>query len=119
MTLEFIMSIWEEHGESLLNIVTTIWDGIKDAIDAVISFIQEIVENILGKVSEFWEDHGEFITKVTKKVWDTIKQVVKLSLDVIREYISLVLNAIKNVFEVVWPVIDRKSTRLNSSHVAI
>src|SRR5690625_6753627 len=99
------MSIWEEYGESLLNIVTTIWDGIKDAIDAVISFIQEIVENILGKVSEFWEDHGEFITKVTKKVWDTIKQVVKLSLDVIREYISVVLNAIKSIFDVVWAVI--------------
>src|SRR5690625_1852134 len=106
MALEFIMSIWEEHGESLLNIVTTIWDGIKDAIDAVISFIQEIVENILGKVSEFWEEHGEFITKVTEKVWDTIKQVVKLSLDVIREYISVVLNAIKSIFEVVWPVIS-------------
>lgn len=106
MALEFIMSIWEEHGESLLNIVTTIWDGIKDAIDAVISFIQEIIENILGKVSEFWEEHGEFITKVTEKVWDTIKQVVKLSLDVIREYISVVLNAIKSIFEVVWPVIS-------------
>lgn len=104
--LEFIMALWETHGESIIETASIIWQTISDVIGEIVSFIREIVEKVLAEIDAFWTEHGEFIIKTASEAWEGIKIIVSTVSGVIKEIIDGVLGVIKGIFEVVWSIIS-------------
>lgn len=61
-----LKEFWEENGETIKSITSTVWDGIKLAIETALEIIQGIFKVFTGIIEGDWE-----------KFWDGIVQIVK------------------------------------------
>lgn len=104
--LEFINNLWEEYGETLIEVATNIWDTIMSVIDNVITFISDLIEKVLGHITDFWDDHGDLAMEIIRVTWQTIKDTIMIGVNFIKNIIKAGMKIIQGIFEVVWPIIS-------------
>lgn len=94
-----------KNNEDFREGVQKVWQQIQDYFSKAMAFIGGIVKkvltevqtlfsDVLGKISAFWQENG-----------DTIMAIVGFFMENIKANIEMVMGIIKGIFEAVWPVI--------------
>lgn len=109
--------IWAyQEFEWFRDVVTSVWETIKEATVIAFEFIQEIITTVLtaivefvqeiwGTLVDFWAEHGEMILEATQIVWDKISAVITVVMDVILTIIQTTWSVIQDVVILAWDVI--------------
>src|SRR5690625_2853882 len=132
-----LISWLQEWFTSNNDTVNGIWEVIQTVFTTILEFLQETWDLI----KQLWDDYGQDILGTVKSVfnsiWETVEIVFNAIWEIITGIMDMVIPFIKETLETlsefwdengqkimavvdgVFKFIDRKSTRLNSSHVAI
>lgn len=103
---------WDEIKAKVVEVATAIWEKVKEMVDKVVGFfenmkakIEEKVENIKQSVSEKFEaiktgiqEKVEAAKEVVSTVFEAIKNSIKEKIEFAKNIISNVLAAIKGIF---------------------
>ena len=98
---KFLVAIkawWDEHGESVIQAATKMWDIIKGKIDTTVEFIKGTVETFLRGLQIFWDRHGQDIMNTVTILWMQIKIIIDKGLVVIKALFGV----FKAAFEGDW-----------------
>lgn len=104
--LEFIMNLWETHGESIMSKVAEVFDWIGEKVMLGVSWL-----------IEFWQEHGESIvsgvTSTFTRIWGVISGILEIVMEVVSSALSWISgfwqqhgDTIMSATEIAWGVIS-------------
>lgn len=59
------------------------WGGIQDKVQAVITFIRNIISTALNWIQSFWDQHGATIMAIVQGIWDTVSAIFQWFVDLV------------------------------------
>lgn len=68
---------WEEHSESILTIINSLWDTIAGVINATLEIIRGLLDVFIGLFTGDWERFGNGIKTIWSGMWNGIKSIVE------------------------------------------
>lgn len=86
--LETIRGWWDEHGQSVMTIVTVMTDTVEQLFDSGVAFVQDVVTTGLDLIQSFWDDHGTTVQTVIENTWDSIQSAFEAGVTIISDLID-------------------------------
>lgn len=100
--LEFIKQFWTDHGESIMEIVSLMWELIQELFILGAEWIKGVVSRALEWISTFWSNHGETIMNIAGIAWELIGGLISGAMTFIQGAINVVLGIIQGDWSRVW-----------------
>src|SRR5699024_2154954 len=137
-----------KRSEKFRAVVDAVWQGVKDTVSVVWDFLKtKVFQPLVNWIKRMWERFQTFKERTTD-AWDSVKTALKAGWDwikskvidrfilgfkVLQDAVKKRVDKVKEIWATIkiafrlvkdWVqrnviLIDRKSTRLNSSHVSI
>ena len=82
--LNAIMAFWNEHGETIMTVVTNTFNVIFKIFDTTTRVILEMVQFWLQVLTGDFEGAGETLKNIASLLWDNVKEIFRLQLDTIK-----------------------------------
>ena len=95
----------EEMFPGLGSTVDSVWNGIQNIIQTVISSVSTFIQNIFGSLVAWWEENQQRIQQVVETVWNVISTIIQTVLTFLAPFIQGVFEAILTYIQTVWTVI--------------
>lgn len=95
----------EEMFPGLGSTVDSVWNGIQNIIQTVISSVSTFIQNIFGSLVAWWEENQQRIQQVVETVWNVISTIIQTVLTFLSPFIQGVFEAILTYIQTVWTVI--------------
>ena len=95
----------EEMFPGLGSTVDSVWNGIQNIIQTVISSVSTFIQNIFGSLVAWWEENQQRIQQVVETVWNVISTIIQTVLTFLVPFIQGVFEAILTYIQTVWTVI--------------
>ena len=95
----------EEMFPGLGSTVDSVWNGIQNIIQTVISSVSTFIQNIFGSLVAWWEENQQRIQQVVETVWNGISTIIQTVLTFLAPFIQGVFEAILTYIQTVWTVI--------------
>ncbi len=100
--LQAITDFWNEHGASLLSVITNIWEVVKTVISTAIDTILSVIRTVMLIINGDWNQAWEEIKLAAGRIWEAIKVVIWSAWDNIQRIFSVILSVLKPVWEKAW-----------------
>lgn len=95
----------EEMFPGLGSTVDSVWNGIQNIIQTVISSVSTFIQNIFGSLVAWWEENQQRIQQVVETVWNVISTIIQTVLTFLAPFIQGVFDGILTYIQTVWTVI--------------
>lgn len=95
----------EEIFPGLGSTVDSVWNGIQNIIQTVVSSVSTFVQNIFGSLVAWWEENQQRIQQVVETVWNVISTIIQTVLTFLAPFIQGVFDGILTYIQTVWTVI--------------
>lgn len=95
----------EEMFPGLGSTVDSVWNGIQNIIQTVISSVSTFIQNIFGSLVAWWEENQQRIQQVVETVWNVISTIIQTVLTFLAPFIQGIFEAILTYIQTVWTVI--------------
>ena len=96
---------WKTNFLGIQDITSAVFEAIKAAIDAAITWIMTTIEPFLAELRKFWDENGAQILAGLKLFWDGIKIVFSEAFEYIKMYVGTAWDIISGVFSAAFEVI--------------
>lgn len=97
--VEFFEQIWNEYGDTIIELTTTIFNTIADIIKSLTGIIKGIIGAFIAIVKGDWEDFGSALKTIWENMWNGIKAVVEGAWDLLSGAFSSLWTSISSWFE--------------------
>ncbi|MGM0260490.1 tape measure protein [Enterococcus sp. AZ102] len=101
-----ITSFWNENQQTIMSIVTTVWEAIKLTFETVLGAIVFYVQLQLTAIQVAFQVLQAVLTVVVQAMWAVVSNVFTGALNAILTVVTTVLNQVKNVFTLVTNTIQ-------------
>lgn len=102
VAVPWLTSAWASFSgflnDTFLPAVRTVWT----VIVAVVSWVADMVINIVGRITSFISDNWNWIAGLAAAIWDQIRSVIANAWQIISNIIQLFLNIISGNWEGAW-----------------
>ena len=95
----------EEMFPGLGSTVDSVWNGIQNIIQTVVSSVSTFIQNIFGSLVAWWEENQQRIQQVVETVWNVISTIIQTVLTFLAPFIQGVFDGILTYIQTVWTVI--------------
>lgn len=95
----------EEMFPGLGSTVDSVWNGIQNIIQTVISSVSTFIQNIFGSLVAWWEENQQRIQQVVETVWNVISTIIQTVLTFLAPFIQGIFDGILTYIQTVWTVI--------------
>lgn len=95
----------EEMFPGLGSTVDSVWNGIQNIIQTVVSSVLTFIQNIFGSLVAWWEENQQRIQQVVETVWNVISTIIQTVLTFLAPFIQGVFDGILTYIQTVWTVI--------------
>ena len=95
----------EEMFPGLGSTVDSVWNGIQNIIQTVVSSVSTFIQNIFGSLVAWWEENQQRIQQVVETVWNVISTIIQTVLTFLAPFIQVVFDGILTYIQTVWNVI--------------
>lgn len=95
----------EEMFPGLGSTVDSVWNGIQNIIQTVVSSVSTFIQNIFGSLVAWWEENQQRIQQVVETVWNVISTIIQTVLTFLAPFIQGVFDGISIYIQTVWTVI--------------
>ena len=95
----------EEMFPGLGSTVDSVWNGIQNIIQTVVSSVSTFIQNIFGSLVAWWEENQQRIQQVVETVWNVISTIIQTVLTFLAPFIQGVFDGILTYIQTVWNVI--------------
>ena len=95
----------EEIFPGLGSTVDSVWNGIQNIIQTVVSSVSTFIQNIFGSLVAWWEANHERIQQVVETVWNVVSTIIQTVLTFLAPFIQGVFDGILTYIQTVWTVI--------------
>ena len=95
----------EEMFPGLGSTVDSVWNGIQNIIQTVISSVSTFIQNIFGSLVAWWEENQQRIQQVVETVWNVISTIIQTALTFLAPFIQGIFDGILTYIQTVWTVI--------------
>ena len=79
--------------------VMMVWEQIKVAISAALTFIRNLIQTTIALVLEFWNQWGADIMTTARKTWNQIVAIVRSAVDAFVAVVSWVVGVVQQFWE--------------------
>ena len=115
-----IKDFWQEHGNSVVNIWTSSWGFVLEAVNTIWTIIAGIGKVIFGSLTNFYATHGESVKQTLTNTWNTILAIIQPIWNIFRDTAIAIFDALKEfwknhgdkimdflttVWELIWTII--------------
>ena len=120
--VQYIQALWQQHGSTIISVIQTAYEFIKNNIMTVLNAVLAFVGWVLDTILMWWDEHGQnvisSVTSFMQWVWNGIivpvfqelAAFIKSMLDKIvawwEEHGSSVRTAVQNIMTIIWTGFD-------------
>ena len=99
---EFLLLLWEEFGEDLMERTRVLWDTIWGVISGVLDMTHGLLEAFMGLVTGDWERFGEGLQTVWQGAWDAIGSLVTGARDLLVSVFTSIRDRLSAIWQGLW-----------------
>lgn len=111
--LGYINNWWEKHGDSVITVVTFLWNTVKALFTVALNFLKNTIQVWITLIQQFWQRWGDTIVEIARLAWDSIKTIITTALDIIGYIIDAAAalirgdweafgQALQNIWQTAW-----------------
>ena len=98
------VALYNEN-ERFREIVSLVWEEIKNVIMTVVETVSDFVMGIVGGLVDWWQENNELILESARVVWEAIKDTIMAVLEFMLPMIKTAWEGIKNNIAAAWDLI--------------
>ncbi len=109
MVITNITIFWEEWGLTIIELFTSIWEGITEIISAAVQIIMGIIDLCLNIMTGDWQGAKTSILNIVKALYDGIVAIIQVLADFLNLMWTLIIsvastawNNLKNIILTIW-----------------
>jgi TP901 family phage tail tape measure protein len=94
-------------------------DFVLDAWDRIVEFairvwpqIQEVVEEVVGNISDLWGKHGDWIVTSVRRGWIVAKNLILGALEIVLGAVELFINVLNQDWPAAWDTVKRTTSKV-------
>lgn len=100
--LEFVKQFWNDHGESIMETISLMWELAREIFNLGTEWIKDVVSRALEWISTFWSNHGETIMNIARVMWEMINGIISGAMEYLQGVINVALGIIQGDWSRVW-----------------
>lgn len=108
---DFITRIWTALKESVVGIVTALWNKVKEVFGTLRDNISSIVTKLWENIKETWNNIKKSVVDATTNMWSSVKEKFTTSVSNLKES----LNKFKDFWKKIWDGLKNTATSIVSN----
>ena len=101
--LAAIQAFWIEHGDAIMEAISTAWEFIKTTIEITIQTILAIIKAVMQAINGDWDAAWTTIKDAAGVVWEAIKVLLEAALNYIKDTVfPAAMSAIAALWDAAW-----------------
>jgi TP901 family phage tail tape measure protein len=105
-SIDAILAFWQEHGDTIMIVVSAIWDFITNTIETALNVIRGVFDFFKAVFTGNWEEAWGAVKSIVSSVWDGIVKYIEIILGtiikVLLDVVPKLLDAGARMIEAIW-----------------
>lgn len=97
--VDYIMNLWEDHGEEITSALTAVWEGISAVIGGALQAVQGLWETFAGLFSGDWGRMWNGIKSIFAGIWNAMGGIVKAAFEVVKSVLRIAIQKVADVLK--------------------
>ncbi|MGH9225706.1 MAG: phage tail protein [Acidimicrobiales bacterium] len=102
-----VLTVWENFGSQIVNVIKSAWDFIVDIVDAAMNVIRGVIDVVAGIITGDWSRVWDGVKSILSGVWDAMKALISTAIDLIKEIVKAGWEVVKGVFTGAWDALKQ------------